>query len=159
MEPIAKDYVIQEITRPEKTYVANRAIKAFDALPAFFSESYREIYTSLEKLGHQPSEPPCAIYFALDEAKEETDLAAAVPVPPKVADSMDFEKIAIPSSKVITTTHIGPYETMKAAYEALEHCMTEHGLKSSLMIEEYFSDPQAEKDASKWRTDIVFVVE
>jgi effector-binding domain-containing protein len=157
METMAK-YTVKEITWPEKVFFTKRARIAFDKLPAFFGQSYGEIYGTVQKLGIKATEPPCAIYYSIDEVKKETDLAAAVPVQGPVQDMKAFKKVIIPKSKVLATTHYGSYENMRPAYAELEKYLTTHGYKKELMIEEYLSDPAVEKDPGKWKTNIYFVV-
>jgi len=157
METTAK-YKVKENTWPAKTFVTKRARIGFDKLTAFFGESYDAIYGAIQKSGLQVNEPPCAIFYSKDEVKKKADLAAAVPVQGLIPENIEFEKIVIPKSKVLTTTYYGPYENMKPAYEVLEKYMIAHGLKRELIIEEYFSDPAEEKDEGKWKTKIHFIV-
>jgi effector-binding domain-containing protein len=151
-------YDVKEIRWPEKTFITRRAKIAFEKLHTFFQESYGAIYGFIQQNGLPATEMPCAIYYSIDENKKETDLAAAVPVEGKIAEVKGFEKTVIPSSRVVTTTHYGSYETMHPAYRALEKYLTDHGLTKELIIEEYFSDPEKEKDPAKWKTNIYFIV-
>lgn len=157
METITK-YEVKEITFPERTFVTKRAKLSFDKLPDFFTENYRAIEKAVTEMGVQTNEPPCAIYYSVDEAKKETDLAAAIPVKNLTKEIKGFEKVVIPKSKALIVTHYGSYETMEPAYTALEKYLVEHKLKKEWMIEEYFTDPMVEKDPAKWKTNIYFVV-
>jgi effector-binding domain-containing protein len=47
---------------------------------------------------------------------------------------------------------------MMPAYQELENYLKQKGLIRELYIEEYFSDPEKEKDPAKLRTDIFFAV-
>lgn len=153
-------YDVKKISWPERTFITKRETVAFDSLSNFFTKNYGAIYENLQKAGIQPTDPPCAIYYTIDEEKKETELAAAVPVQGKVADIKGFTKLTIPPSTVITTTYYGPYdEGMRPAYAAMEDYLKENRLTRQLMIEEYLSDPMVEKDSSKWKTNIYFVVE
>ncbi|MBA4053576.1 MAG: hypothetical protein C0490_02590 [Marivirga sp.] len=154
----ATKYDVAEIKWPEKTFVAKRARITFDNLPAFFGESYGAIYSLIKELGLHSKGMPCAIYYSIDEHKKETDLAAAVPVEGSVPETQEFEKIIIPSSRVVTTTHYGSYENMHPAYRALEKYLADHGSERELIVEEYLSDPQKEADPAKWKTNIYFVI-
>ena len=147
---------ITEINWPEKSFIIKRAKLSFDKLSDFFKDNYGAMYSSLSQAGIEPKEMPCAFYYSVDEVKKETDFAAAIPVPPNTPHIPGFEKITIPASKLVTTTHIGPYETMTATYAALEGYMDAKHLKRGLIIEEYFSDPEIEKDPTNWKTNIYF---
>jgi effector-binding domain-containing protein len=151
-------YDVTEIKWAEKTFIAKRARIAFDDLPVFFSESYGAIYDLIHKHGLHSKDMPCAIYYSIDEHKKETDLAAAVPFEGEIPEINEFEKITIPSSRAVTTTHYGSYENMHPAYRALEEYVADHGLRKELIVEEYFSDPKKEVDPAKWKTNIYFVI-
>ena len=149
---------IGEIKWPDKTFIIKRTRLSFDQLPDFFKRSYGELYSSLGKAGIQTNGMPCAFYYSIDEIKKETDFAVAVPVPDGTPDIPGFEKFILPSSNLVTTTHIGSYETMGPAYAALEGYVDGKHLKKGLMIEEYFSDPEVEKDPTTWKTNIYFQI-
>ena len=151
-------YEVREITWPEKLFITKRAIVAFDDLPAFFADNYRSIYDAIQKEGIDAVGPPCAIYYVVNERKKETDVAAAVPVHESIPEFTEFEKVVIPSGKVLTTTYYGPYENMKAPYSKLEKYLKEHAQKKEFTIEEYHSDPSAQEDPAQWKTVIYFVL-
>lgn len=155
----ATTQVVRGITWPEKTFIIRRATMPFDKLSDFFKESYGAIYGALAAKGIQPTEMPCAFYYSINEIKKETELAAAVPVSADTPEIRGCEKVTFPPSKLITTTYIGPYEGMAIPYGAMDKYLAEHKLRKGLVIEEYFSDPEVEKDASKWKTNIYFIVE
>lgn len=157
METITK-HEIKETAWPEKTFITKRAKMRIDQLPGFFPGAYGEIYGAIQKSGLQATEPPCAFYYSMDEANKTTDVAAAAPVKGVVPDLPGLERVVLPASKVVTTTHYGPYEKMAEAYGAIQQYLVDHGLKQELVIEEYFSDPQVEKDPEKWKTNIHFLV-
>lgn len=158
METATKQ-AVREITWPEKTFIIKRSTMPFDKLSDFFKENYGAIYGALAGKGTQPTEMPCAFYYSIDEANKQTELAAAVPVSADTPGIAGFEKVTFPPSKLITTTHIGSYESMGVSYGAMEKYLAENTLRKGLVIEEYFSDPEVEKDATKWKTNIYFMVE
>lgn len=158
METTAKNEV-KEISWPGKTFITVRGTLPFDKLTAFFGEKYDAIYSAVYKLGLQAKEPPCAIYYSVDEVKKETDLAAAVPVSGVLPEMPGFEKVMVPAGKALKITHYGSYDSMAASYDLLGKYMAERGLKSKWMIEEYLSDPAVEKDPANWKTNIYFILE
>lgn len=151
-------YNVTEIIWPARTFVGKRVTLPFDKLKAFFSESYRLIFDYIHSNHIEQNEPPCAIYYRIDEKMKEADLAAAVPVKGWLTESQEFENILLPESRVLTTTYYGPYDKMKPAYLTMEQYLREHGLKRDLIIEEYFSDPAIEDDPDRWKTKIHFIV-
>jgi effector-binding domain-containing protein len=157
MEKMAT-YQVKEIAWPERAYIIKRAVVPFEQLPVFFREQYHLLYSALHRQGIRPPEVASAFYFSIDEAKHETELAAAVQLPDTATEVQGFEKFILPEGKRITTSYYGKYEEMMPAYKELENYLKEKGLTRELYIEEYFSDPEKEKDPAKLRTDIYFAV-
>lgn len=150
---------VKEIMWQRTTFVTSRDTLPFNKLTAFFSEKYGAIYGALGRMGVKVSEPPCAIYYSVDEKNMVTDLAAAVPVPDNTPDIEGFTKAVIPASRAVTVTHYGSFDSMMETYALLDKYLAAHQLKRTWMIEQYFSDPQVEKNPANWKTDIYFGVE
>lgn len=158
MQATSTSYQVKEILWPERAYIIKRAVVPFDKLSGFFNEQYKFLYDALRKQEIRMPEVASAFYFNIDEAKKETEVAAAVQLPDTKTEVEGFEKFVLPSGKRITTTYFGKYEEMMPAYQELENYLKEKGFTRELYIEEYFSDPEKEKDPAKWRTDIFFAV-
>lgn len=63
---------------------------------------------------------------------------------------------SLPGGTVATTMHVGSYDQMEPAYEALAQWVKEHGQElAGDPWEVYFSDPSVEPDPATWRTEIV----
>lgn len=157
METAVK-YEVKEIVWPQRNFVIKRATVSFKKLSTFFAETYVAIYKAIKTAEKVSNEPPCAIYYSVDEMKMETDVAAAVPVRNIGNEVAGFEELTIPESKALQLTYYGSYQNMRPAYEALDRYVTDHKLQTQLMLEEYFSDPTVEKDPNKWKTNIYFLV-
>lgn len=158
METKNTTYTISTLNWPERQFITKRTTVPFNKLSDFFKENYGAIYSFIGQAGLRSDGMPCAFYYKIDEVKNETDMAAAVAVQGNVPDAAALEKVVLPASKVITTTHIGSYDTMVPAYQAMDQYLAENGLKKELMIEEYLSDPMIDKDPAKWKTNIYFLV-
>jgi len=155
MNTTAKNEV-KEIAWPGKTFIISRSIQQFNKLTAFFTEKYAALYSAIYMTGAKVSEPPCAIYYSIDEKKMETDLAAAVPVADNTPAIDGFTKEVIPACKALTITHYGPFTDMAGTYALLDKYMAEHKLTRTWAVEQYLSDPEVEKDPAKWKTNIYF---
>ena len=65
----------------------------------------------------------------------------------------------LPGGRVATVTHMGPYDELPQTWAALTEWMGAQGLQpAGAPWEVYVTDPGAEPDQSKWRTDIFFPV-
>lgn len=152
-------YEIKETHWPAKTLIIKREIVAFDKLSDFFARNYGGLYNGLAQKGLSPISSPMAIYYSIDEAGGKTDVAAAVQVAEGTPVIEGYELVFLPATKVLTILYTGPYEKMKLAYDSMEKYLAEHGLKRTMMIEQYLSDPETEKDPNQWRTNIFMLVE
>ena len=157
METLVK-YEVRETIWPEKTFVTKRAKIHFDQLSDFFTKVYGSIYKAFGPTGELANEPPYAIYYSVNEAANEIDLAAAVPIVRFKNPIPGFEKEVVPRMKAVYLTYHGSYENMGDAYAALENYVKENGLLKEWVIEQYLSDPSKEKDPRNWRTNIFFLV-
>ena len=65
----------------------------------------------------------------------------------------------LPAGTVATVTHMGPYDTLPQTWASLAEWIGSQGLQpAGAPWEVYVTDPGAEPDQSKWRTDIFFPV-
>jgi effector-binding domain-containing protein len=158
METIST-YEIKEISWPKTTFVTKRALLGFDKLSRFFSESYKDIYTALNRSGSTLGNSSWAIYYSVDKQKMETDVAAGVAVSEPENVPVEFAKVTIPQSRALLVTYYGAYESMAYAYSELDKYSEKNKLKKSWVLEEYFSDPAKEPDPAKWKTNIYYIVE
>ena len=154
----AVEYEVKEIVWHKRNFVIKRARISFDKLSTFFSETYGAIYKAVKTARKESNDPPCAIYYSVDEIKKQTDVAAAVPVRSNGNEVEGFDEVAIPQSKALLLSYHGSFENMRQAYEALGRYAADHKLQTHLMLEEYFSDPAVERDPSRWKTNIYFMV-
>jgi effector-binding domain-containing protein len=157
METITK-YEVKEITWRERMFITKRAFVNFDGLKSFFKDTYASLYGTLQRLGVDVNDSPCAIYYSIDETNQVTDVAAAVPVRSVPSGISDMIPVTIPESKVVTATYYGPYDQMTSVYKTMEAYLKEHNLTRAMIIEEYVTDPTIEKDPENWETRIYFIL-
>jgi effector-binding domain-containing protein len=61
----------------------------------------------------------------------------------------------LPGGSIASTVHVGPYEDLPAAYDAVYTWITEHGGQpAGDMWEVYETDPDEHPDPSTWRTRV-----
>lgn len=104
---------------------------------------------------------PAGLFFVWDEKNQQTDMAAAIPLP---ADGILQNSIIrmedIPASRAISVTYTGPYDRMAEAHNSLDKYLAEKKLQQKApVIEQYISGPYNEKDSSKWITRILYLVD
>jgi effector-binding domain-containing protein len=65
----------------------------------------------------------------------------------------------LPSGDAAYTLHIGPFDAMQAAYQALDSWIRANGrVPGEGPWEVYLTDPQSEPDPARWRTEIYWPI-
>ncbi|PKN81381.1 MAG: hypothetical protein CVU47_06945 [Chloroflexi bacterium HGW-Chloroflexi-9] len=86
-------------------------------------------------------------------------LEIAIAVTPETPGDGDILASALPAGDVVTTLHIGPYDTIGAAYEAVFAYAGQHGRQpAGAPYETYLTDPDTEPDPAKYRSEVCLPV-
>jgi effector-binding domain-containing protein len=134
------------------TAVVRGEVAATD-LTGWFAVAFRTVHEYLSKTEVKPSGPPFARYTFIDEL---VAIEAGFPVPFEVAGEGSVEPSTLPGGPAAVTTHVGRYEDLAVAFHAVHRWLDEHGLAlAGPHWEIYFTDPNAEPDPSRWRTEVV----
>ena len=134
-----------------------RATTTADKLPELLGEHFGEVYTLILQNGQQPSGMPFSRYFAMDG--NTVDFECGMPVAEPIEGAGRVQAGALPAGTVAAVTHFGPYDDLPTSWSALFKWMGAQGLEpAGAPWEVYVTDPGAEPDQSKWRTDIHFPV-
>ena len=121
-------------------------------IPNWLPEVYGRVFAYLTKSGVEPLGPPFARYRPING---ELEIEAGFPVESPLPGEGDIHASMFPPGPAAATWHIGPYEEMTTAYEAISYWITKKGARpEGPAWEVYHSDPQLEPP-SKWRTEIL----
>ena len=140
---------------------------------------FGEVYGYIQQTGQTPAGMPLTIYHAMDGVAVDPERIAggheddpecevkpgtmvmecAMPVASLLEGAGRVQASELPSGKVATVTHMGPYHELPHSWSALTEWMGQQGLQpAGAPWEVYVTDPGSEPDQSKWRTDIFFPV-
>lgn len=127
-------------------------------IPAALAVALPEVWHAAEALGMTPDRPPFTRY--LSEPSGEVDYEAGVMLPAAACEGRGRAVPSeLPAGPCAVAWHVGPYEALGTTYDALMAWIAEHGRAvSGPMWEVYWTDPGAEPDPSRWRTEIVVPV-
>lgn len=127
-------------------------------LPNLMGPLFGEVFGYAVQTGNQPSGMPFSRYHSMDG--ESVDFECGIPVNAPLEGTDRIKPGDLPGGKVVTVTHVGPYEGLGQTWSALFEWVGAQGLKpAGAPWEVYLTDPGAEPDSSKWRTQIFFPVE
>jgi effector-binding domain-containing protein len=124
-------------------------------------ESLRELWSSINRHGSEPTGPPFVRYHTFGET--ETDLEVGIPVVDAVSGEGRIVFRELPGGAAITTWHIGSHDGLADAYARLSAWLKEHGRKAEGAAWEVYTwidlgvepDPSAWPAPSEWRTQLV----
>lgn len=156
--PATANYDIMEMNWDEKTFVGTKRTKMNGQnLGMFYGENFPKLGADMTKAKIQPEMAPCALVYSWDEKTMDCECAAVMCVQ-KGKTIQGWETHAVPASKVLHIAYYGSYEKSVNAHMAMGKYLSEKGLTQQLVVEEYVTDPVAEKDTSKWLTNIYYVL-
>ena len=122
-----------------------------------YGEALGRVFAHIGKAGVAPVGAPLAIYHCYDE--EGVDMSVAIPVagPVPEGDGVTFGEL--PAGLMAMTVHVGSYQTIGKAWEALTAWVQQHGHEQAdPCYESYVTDPNLEKDPAKYVTEVYCAV-
>ena len=124
-------------------------------LRGVFDRGFPAVAHAVEVQGIGIVGPPFGYYPRMPAATVEVVVGFPVAAPITADDQV--EPFELPGGRVVTGTHVGPYEALEETYEELMAWTAAEGLTlAEGMWESYLSDPSAEPDPATWRTLIVW---
>ena len=134
-----------------------RATVTMEKIGEVMGPLFGEVYGYIQQSGQEPAGMPFSIYYSMDS--DTIDLECGMPVTSPMEGEGRVKAGELPGGTVATVTHMGPYEALRQTWAALTEWMGAQGLQpAGAPWEVYVTDPGAEPDQSKWRTDIFFPV-
>ncbi len=114
---------------------------------------FGEIAAYLGETGGTPAGPPFSRYHSMPG--ESVDIESGFPVTEAIAPRGRIIATELPAGPAAVTAHMGPYETLDAAYGALQEWIAGHGFRSGGPFwEVYFTDPNEVPDPAQWLTEV-----
>jgi effector-binding domain-containing protein len=148
------DHEVLEVETSAQATAAIRASLAVPEIGRWFGPTLGRLAAWLGQRGVAIVGPPYARYHRLDEDRFEVE--AGFPVAAPVVDDDEVVASSLPGGPHATTVHVGPYEGLGAAYEALEAWVAERGGEpAGDPWEIYESDPTEQPDPATWRTQVI----
>jgi DNA-binding transcriptional MerR regulator/DNA gyrase inhibitor GyrI len=111
--------------------------------------------------GRRLAGPPFAITHTTDDpaVAAEIDIEVGFPVDRPVEPVGRVTPIEIPGGPLATTMHVGPYEAIGPAYQALGKWVQEHGHEATGPCREiYLVGPEEGHDPGTFRTEVVWPI-
>ncbi|HEY5488732.1 MAG TPA: GyrI-like domain-containing protein [Candidatus Limnocylindrales bacterium] len=107
-------------------------------LPQTIGKSFSTLYGRITQAGVIPAGPPFVIYHNM-AAPWDIDVCAPVATP--LTPTPEFEVKELPATRVVSLLHVGPYETIGTAYEAVDAYIRAHSLTPAGPPREIYLSP------------------
>lgn len=155
----APAYEVATVEWPGKNCLSIRKEVSFEEIPQFLGTHYGKMYEAITKAGAQPG-IPLAVYYKYDEQNKRCELAAAIPYEGKSVKAEGYTALNLEAGSCYLIDYFGNYgDAMMPAYNAMNEKLRSLNRENpDLVIEEYVTDPEMEKDTAKWNTKIYFFV-
>lgn len=151
-------YEVEVRKVPEQHVVSIRTRCHAAELGAILSEILPEVWRYIRQSGVSPSGPPFTRYHGYED--DLVDIEAGMPVPTPLPGEGRIATGTLPGGEVATTFHLGPYDRLPDAHDALHQWIEEHKKHSAgAQWEVYWTDPGREPDPTKWKTELMWPVE
>jgi effector-binding domain-containing protein len=138
-----------------QTAAAIRAEVPMAELREVFDRGFHEVVQAAEAQGVAITGPPFGFYPRMPG--DTVQAVVGFPVAGAITADGEVKPFELPGGRVVSGTHVGPYETLAQTYEQLMAWTEAEGLTlAEGMWECYLSDPSAEPDPSTWRTLILW---
>lgn len=144
----------QVIDRPAQPALAIRTRTSIQKLPQLVGQVFGSIGGYLGRLGEKPAGPPYAAYHNMD--MQNLDVEIGFPVARALAGSGEIQPSQLPGGPAVAYLHIGPYDKISQAYEALTQWLQANGRQGTgVAYEVYFNSP-AETAPEALQTQVFF---
>lgn len=131
--------------------------KNLDDISAQMSKMYAELFGVVLKAKSQPSGYPFCIYPNL--GSEATEMICALPVSENVKLPAKYKLERLAGGKAVKGIHKGDYNTLGTSHADINRYIASKGIAlSGAPWEVYVTDPELEKDTTKWITEIYYPV-
>jgi effector-binding domain-containing protein len=146
------DIVTSELVEQPTAVV--RGVVPVSEMGTWLRDAYGAVAGYLSAHGAGPAGMPFARFHQLGGHRFEVE--AGFPAYHEVAGAGPVVASRLPGGLAAQTWHMGPYEAVAEAYEAMQAWIADHGGEPiGDPWEVYYSDPTTEPDPSAWRTEVV----
>jgi len=156
---VLMEYKVEETQLGEVSALGIRVKTNLAKIGEDVGRCFGAIYGYAGPAGLIPAGPPFILYFEM-EMKDDFEMEVCAPVMGTGKGEGEIEYRVIPGGKFVTTKHIGPYDQIGGAYEALVTYAKDKGLKMTMPAREvYLTDPNQVKSPEENVTEVLIPYE
>ena len=123
-------------------------------LPQVLGQAWGAIMQYADRSGLTPAGSPFVAYHNMD--MQDLDLEIGFPFPKSLSGEGEVQAGELPGGQAAECLHVGPYDKIAAAYEALQKWLDENGGKpTGIAYEFYLNDPRTTRP-EELQTQVIF---
>jgi len=149
-------YTCEIVELPLQPILSARVRTPVQELPQHLGRIYGAVFQYLAELGEPEAGMPFTAYYNMD--MQDLDVEIGVPVHKAVPTKGEIQPGSIPAGRFVSTEHVGPYEQLAQAYEALASFAEAQGLEPTGVVYEYYLNDPSQEPYEEPRTRVVFPV-
>lgn len=153
--------ISEEITNPIN-YIGISTTMSFEdgaAISAQMGKSYGELMGVLQKAKVEIAGAPFCLYPRWDEEKKEMDMVCALPVPAGAKVPAKYPVMQTSGGKAVKAIHLGDYHKLEDTHNQINQYIQYKNLEIvGAPWEVYITDPEMEKDTTKWVTEVFYPI-
>jgi len=147
-------YKCEAVDYPVRMTMIVRARSSVQNLPQVLGAKFGQVAGYLAELGEAPSGAPFVAYYNMD--MNDLDLEIGFPVGKNLAGKDEILAGELPAGKYATCLHIGAYDQLVPAYQALTAWIEANGFQPTGVAYEYYLNDPMETPAQELKTLIEF---
>jgi effector-binding domain-containing protein len=151
---------------PDQLILSVHFHTAIEKIQEDIGQAFTAIFAYLGEAGEYPSGPPFGLYYIDNESglmgfdENNINMEICVPVGNAMGGKGEVEGRGLPGGTVVSTLHIGPYQQMVEAYQALAAFAEENGYRFNGPAREIYLVGMGQvEDEADYRTEVVIPVE
>lgn len=156
---VLMEYKVEETELGDVAVLGIRVKTSLARISEDVGRCFGAIYGYAGPAGLTPAGPPFILYFTMEMA-EEFEMEVCAPVMGEGKGEGEIEYHTVAGGKFVTTKHIGAYDEIGGAYEALVTYAKEKGLNMTMPAREvYLTDPNQVKSPAENVTEVLIPYE
>ncbi|MDD3364535.1 MAG: GyrI-like domain-containing protein [Syntrophomonas sp.] len=150
------NYQFEYVEKAAQQVISIRTRSSVENLPQVLGGAYGSIMNYLNEIGVEPAGAPFVGYFNMD--MHDLDIEVGFPVSKPLAGKGELKPGEIPAGPQVSCIHIGPYNQVEPAYNAIMEWIAANGHTSTGVCYEFYLNDPANTPANELLTKIVFML-
>jgi len=154
---VLMEYTVEEKQLADQSILGIRKTTNLSRIAEDVGHCFGAVYGYAGQSQLMPA-PPFVLYFEM-EMQEDFEMEVCMPVVGEGKGEGEIEYRVLPGGRALSTTHVGPYDSIGGAYQAILVYAKQNGIKLTGPCREiYLTDPNQVKSPAENVTEVLFPI-